>query len=587
MANNQAPSDEEIDRFMELYDELGSIKAVAEHEDVDWSRPTVSKWIRRRQEAEEEDGEDENEQEQTSPAGNGQAQKEPEGDYTAERSGEPTRAVPEDLIEEPESPNEILLDIIERDPKLGDDEAAYIEQFFEDYGQLSPSDVTSILQDLSINNKRMTISRITRHYEKAINKRLREDRDLMYDERWATLLTKVTGDNHYIRQAQDVEPSGNGLGGIQPPRGTEGGRGPSGGGGNGITPPQPDQGGRRGGQQASHPQQPPMAGGGGSSPQPDPRGQTPQQQAPQQQSGQGGLDPFQERLLEMLEQQIGDDTQQPTTSEPSSPTEQIQELVELQQQMEQLRPEDGNADPEMAEQLGAVVDQMEQRMERLEQAIASQNDSTPSQPQQQSEELGSGSMMGEIAMLADKVDDPDLLSMLIETQTDPDVLEARAKSKEVENETEWKKAIAESLSPQATEKAADLGRVARAAFARNIEQREPVGKVSRLQPSAEQVFYFTELRDMAGQTVTHRWTYQGETRAEVAFEVGGPRWRVYSSKDFLPEWTGEWTVEVVTGDGQVIHRDTITYGPEGDTGSPAQAATGGVRGDGECGPYGV
>ena len=140
---------------------------------------------------------------------------------------------------------------------------------------------------------------------------------------------------------------------------------------------------------------------------------------------------------------------------------------------------------------------------------------------------------------------------------------------------------------QATEESADLGRVARTAFARKIEQREPVGKVSRLQPSAEQVFYFTELRDMAGQTVTHRWTYQGETRAEVAFEVGGPRWRVYSSKDFLPEWTGEWTVEVVTGDGQVIHRDTITYGPEGATGSPAQAATGGVRGDGECGPYGV
>jgi hypothetical protein len=140
---------------------------------------------------------------------------------------------------------------------------------------------------------------------------------------------------------------------------------------------------------------------------------------------------------------------------------------------------------------------------------------------------------------------------------------------------------------QATEEAADLGRVARAAFARHIEQREPVDKVSRLQPSAEQVYYFTELRDMAGQTVTHRWKYRGETKAEVAFEVGGPRWRVYSSKDFLPDWTGEWTVEVVTGDGQVVHRDTITYGPEPGADSQARITGGRFRGDGGCGPYGV
>lgn len=140
---------------------------------------------------------------------------------------------------------------------------------------------------------------------------------------------------------------------------------------------------------------------------------------------------------------------------------------------------------------------------------------------------------------------------------------------------------------QDAEASADLGRVARTAFAHKIEQREPVDTVSRLKPSAAQVYYFTELRDMGGQTVTHRWKYQGETRAEVDFEVGGPRWRVYSSKDFLPDWTGEWTVEVVTGDGQVVHRDTISYGPEPGATNQARAGGGLFRGDGECGPYGV
>lgn len=455
MANNQAPSDEEIDRFMSLYDELGSIKAVAEHDDVDWSRPTVSKWIRRRQEQEEE-AEEENTQETDSTPEEPEAKKEPKGDYTAQESGERKPPVPEDLIQEPEAPNEILLDIIERDPKLGDDEAAYIERFFADYGQLSPSNVTDILQDLSINNKRMTISRITKHYEQAINRRLRENRDLMYDERWATLLTKVTGDNHYIREAQQVDPAQTGMGGIQPPRAHDDTNQSYGGGGGGITPPQPERNSGQMGQRAPQQQQSGGPLGGGMSRGPDPRGQSPQTPAPQQGGGQQGLDPFQERLLEMLEQQMDGDGPEPTVSESSSATEQIQELIELQSQMEQLSPDKGGQSEEITEKIGAIVEQMESRMERLEAQISQQSSQQQQPSAEQLQSDGSDSMMGEIAMLADKVDDPDLLSMLIETQTDPDVLEARAKSKEVENDTEWKKAVAESLSPQATEKAVDM-----------------------------------------------------------------------------------------------------------------------------------
>ena len=35
--------------------------------------------------------------------------------------------------------------------------------------------------------------------------------------------------------------------------------------------------------------------------------------------------------------------------------------------------------------------------------------------------------------------------------------------------------------------------------------------------------------------------------AEVSFETGGQRWRVYSSKRLLPDWLGEWTVVLVDG----------------------------------------
>lgn len=116
------------------------------------------------------------------------------------------------------------------------------------------------------------------------------------------------------------------------------------------------------------------------------------------------------------------------------------------------------------------------------------------------------------------------------------------------------------VEANATDGAGRAGEVARATFAEAIEAREPVGKVERVPQAAETVYYFTELRDLSGHTVTHRWLYQGEVKGEVAFEVGGPRWRVYSSKDFLPDWTGEWTVEVVTGDDRVLHRDSIVHG---------------------------
>ncbi len=71
------------------------------------------------------------------------------------------------------------------------------------------------------------------------------------------------------------------------------------------------------------------------------------------------------------------------------------------------------------------------------------------------------------------------------------------------------------------------------------------------------LFFFTELIGFEGTSVTHRWTFNGNIMAEVAFNVGGPRWRVYSSKRFQPEWDGQWTVEVVNEAGEVITTDEI------------------------------
>jgi len=103
------------------------------------------------------------------------------------------------------------------------------------------------------------------------------------------------------------------------------------------------------------------------------------------------------------------------------------------------------------------------------------------------------------------------------------------------------------------------GSVVRSAFTRDVEEREPTEDLQKLTNENGQVKFFTELRDMSGQTAMHRWEYEGKVVAEVAFDVKGPRWRVWSSKSLTPQWTGDWKVSVLNGAGEVISEKKLSY----------------------------
>ncbi len=104
----------------------------------------------------------------------------------------------------------------------------------------------------------------------------------------------------------------------------------------------------------------------------------------------------------------------------------------------------------------------------------------------------------------------------------------------------------------------ETGSVARSAFTTGVADREPADDLSTLGNDVARVLYFTELRGLEGRTVVHRWQYKGEVMAEVPFAVGGPRWRVHSSKALDPSWLGEWTVSVVV-DGEVLGSEGFRY----------------------------
>ncbi len=103
--------------------------------------------------------------------------------------------------------------------------------------------------------------------------------------------------------------------------------------------------------------------------------------------------------------------------------------------------------------------------------------------------------------------------------------------------------------------------VARAQITSGIENKEPVDQLSKVYNDTHKVYFFTELKGMKGRSILHRWEQGGIVRAEVAFDIGGDRWRVWSSKNLYPTWLGEWTVSVVDDGGNILAQESFDYVP--------------------------
>ena len=145
---------------------------------------------------------------------------------------------------------------------------------------------------------------------------------------------------------------------------------------------------------------------------------------------------------------------------------------------------------------------------------------------------------------------------LEEKQTEINVLESDAAATTDANSTTL---VASEESIKKEQSGFSRGSVVRSAFTREIDEREPMENLENLTNDNGQVKFFTELRDMSGQTAVHRWEYDGKVVAEIEFSVKGPRWRVWSSKSFVPQWTGDWKVSVVNGAGEVISEKNLSY----------------------------
>ena len=115
-----------------------------------------------------------------------------------------------------------------------------------------------------------------------------------------------------------------------------------------------------------------------------------------------------------------------------------------------------------------------------------------------------------------------------------------------------------SLSSPGSPRAGPSGdkRVARSLLTSSMRGREPTDRLGSSVMLAGRkgrtVFYFTELRDLSGHTVLHRWERNGQVVATLPFKVEGKRWRIYSSNTLTSSEKGNWRIVVADTQGTVL-----------------------------------
>ena len=100
------------------------------------------------------------------------------------------------------------------------------------------------------------------------------------------------------------------------------------------------------------------------------------------------------------------------------------------------------------------------------------------------------------------------------------------------------------------------GQVARIVLALGSERgayRDPISSPIVVGPGrGKRVVLYTELRGLAGETISHRWERDGQTIAVMPVQVKGDRWRVHSSKRLTPALRGSWKVVVTDSHGATL-----------------------------------
>ncbi|RJP77028.1 MAG: DUF2914 domain-containing protein [Desulfobacteraceae bacterium] len=113
----------------------------------------------------------------------------------------------------------------------------------------------------------------------------------------------------------------------------------------------------------------------------------------------------------------------------------------------------------------------------------------------------------------------------------------------------------EKTAVQDEQAASDNIRIEDAAICRSVENLEPVGAGDVFSSVQNKLSCFCRVIDAKEDTeITHNWYFGDTLMAGINLHVGSRNWRTYSTKTILPEQTGEWKVEILSQNGEMLKR---------------------------------
>lgn len=109
---------------------------------------------------------------------------------------------------------------------------------------------------------------------------------------------------------------------------------------------------------------------------------------------------------------------------------------------------------------------------------------------------------------------------------------------------------------------ANKGSVLKYAVSAGIVDRKPalVGEV--FSNNIDKLYFFTKVKyynwnEESDSFVTHVWYYNNKPISTVELKINASTWRTYSTKSITPNSTGEWRVEAIDSNGNILATQTF------------------------------
>mgnify|MGYP000362618547 CR=1 FL=1 len=100
-----------------------------------------------------------------------------------------------------------------------------------------------------------------------------------------------------------------------------------------------------------------------------------------------------------------------------------------------------------------------------------------------------------------------------------------------------------------------------AVISESIQDQTPVRILTNDIPKyIRKIYFYTEISHAKGQIIYHRWRTNDQILATIELPITSDNFRTWSSKKLTSAWLGQWYLEVLDSQKNVIYRKTFNYG---------------------------